>query len=377
MRPRDSFLLIVLGGVLTASAFFVGRWVQDYRGVESDSPSIAVNQAAVRPIPELRPSGRIPGAFEHHAALLLGINGLLDVDPEALVQIIEATRDRIKIIGVITSPKQEAQVAKLLESRGLPRSSVQFFQWPVESMWLRDYAPYFMVGGHTTLIDFTYARPERDMADSFPPVLAASMNFHYTHCGLTFEGGDLIVNGDGLCITTPAFVTANTPRGMDLDRIGEILHDQFHFKRWVRLNPLDDEPTGHTSLFVTLCAQNKAILGISTQNEDSVNAQILDGDAALLSAESTTSGPLEVVRIPMPSHADGIWRSYTSAIYVNGVVLVPQYPDQDAKLDKIALDVYRNAMPGWKPIGIDCSKLVSGGGGLHRISRAIPQLPAP
>jgi agmatine/peptidylarginine deiminase len=108
-----------------------------------------------------------------------------------------------------------------------------------------------------------------------------------------------------------------------------------------------------------------------------VNAQILDGDAALLSAETTSSGPLEVVRIPMPSHADGIWRSYTSVIYVNGVVLVPQYPDQDAKLDKVALNVYRHAMPGWKPVGIDCSKIIAHSGGLHRISKAIPQLPAP
>jgi agmatine/peptidylarginine deiminase len=130
-------------------------------------------------------------------------------------------------------------------------------------------------------------------------------------------------------------------------------------------------------LIVTLCAQNRAVLSLCTSDEDAANAHVPDGDASLLSAEMTSSGPLEVVRIPMPSHAGGIWRSYTSVIYANGVVLVPQYPDRDAKLDKMALDVYRNAMPGWKPVGIDCSKVVARGGGLHRISRAIPQLQAP
>ncbi len=377
MPRRNLFLLVMLGGVLTASAFFAGRWVQDYRRGESDSLSPIASQTAVRPIPDRNPSGRITGAFEHQAALLLGVNGLLEVDPQALVEIVAAVHDRIKIIGVITNQKQEREVAELLKAHGLPPSAVQLFQWPVESMWVRDYAPYFMVGDHTTVIDFTYGRPDRDMADSFPPVLAASMNFHYAHCGLTFEGGDLIVNGDGLCITTPAFVTGNAPRGLDLDRIGVVLHDQFHFKRWIRLNPLDDEPSGHPSIFMTLCAQNKAILEIATPDEDAANAQILDGDASMLSAETTSTCPLEVVRIPMPSHADGIWRSYTSVIYANGIVLVPQYPDSDPKLDRAALEVYRNALPGWKPVGIDCSKLVARGVGLHRISRAIPQLPTP
>src|SRR5690348_4764920 len=156
MPRRNLFLLILLGGVLTAAAFYAGRWVQDYRRSERDSPSFSGNQAAVRPMPDPRPAGRIPAAFEHQAALLLGVNGLLEVDPEAFVQIVAAIHDRIKIIGVITNQKQEAQATELLKSHGLPQSNVQFFQWPVESMWVRDYAPYFMVGDHTTVIDFTY-----------------------------------------------------------------------------------------------------------------------------------------------------------------------------------------------------------------------------
>src|SRR6516162_7666289 len=130
MRRRNLFLLIELGGVLTASAFYAGRWVQDYRRSDRNVPSFAGNQAAVRPMPDPKPSGRIPAAFEHQAALLLGINGLLEVDPEALVQIVAAIHNRIKIIGVITNQKQESQVAEMLKSHGLPPSSVQFFLWP-------------------------------------------------------------------------------------------------------------------------------------------------------------------------------------------------------------------------------------------------------
>jgi agmatine deiminase len=88
----------------------------------------------------------------------------------------------------------------------------------------------------------------------------------------------------------------------------------------------------------------------------------------------TRQGPIDVVRIPMPSHSDGNWRSYTNVIYANGVVLVPQYPDTNPDLDKFALNVFREAMPDWKIIGIDCSKLIAKRGALHCVSRNIPSL---
>ena len=72
---------------------------------------------------------------------------------------------------------------------------------------------------------------------------------------------------------------------------------------------------------------------------------------------------MEVIRIPMPSHKDGNWRTYTSVICANGVVLVPQYPDSDAELDKVALKVFRDALPKWKVVGVDCSKLIAKRGG--------------
>jgi agmatine/peptidylarginine deiminase len=371
---RSLPLMLAVAVLLTGAGFLAGKWVQDYRTAAGNLGFDVENQASVRPIPELATTGRIIGGFEHQAATILGVNGLLRIDPEMLVQIISAIHDRIKIIGVVKNAEQRAQVIELLKSRRLPETSVHYFQWPVESMWVRDYAPYFLVGEHTTVIDFTYAKPDRDLEDAFAPAFAASFNLHYTHSGLTFEGGDLISNGDGLCITTPGSFTSNSARGYDVNRIGEILHDQFHFARWIRLDPLNEEPTGHVDMFVTLCAKNKAVLGVCSRDEDPINAEILDRSASAIKGEPTSSGPMEVVRIPMPSHRDGVWRTYTNVIYANGIVLVPQYPDSDPKLDKMALEVFQSALPTWKVVGINCSKLVAQRGGMHRISRHVPSL---
>lgn len=374
LTRRSLALMLAVAVMLTGTGFLAGKWVQDYRTAGRGLTVDGANREPVRPIPELATTGRVIGGFEHQAAMILGVNGLLRIDPEVLVQIVEAIHERIKIIGVVSNAEQRARAIELLKARGLGETSVQFFQWPVESMWVRDYSPYFIVGKHATVIDFTYAKPDSDLEEAFGPAFAASFNLHYTHSGLTFEGGDLISNGDGVCITTPGSFASNSARGYDLNRIGEILHDQFHFARWVRLDPLHEEPTGHVDMFVTLCAKNKAVLGVCSRDEDSINAEILDRTASQLKGEATSSGPMEVVRIPMPSHRDGVWRSYTNVIYANGIVLVPQYPDSDPKLDKVALDVFQEALPSWKAIGINCSKLVAQGGGLHRISRPVPSL---
>src|SRR5205823_4781984 len=121
-------LAVVLGGV----GFLAGMWVQAYR-MAGDAAGDGSNQTPVRPIAQLSPTGRIVGGFEHQEAMLLGVNGLLRIDPEVLVQIVTAIHDRIKLIGVVNNAEQRTQAVELLKQRGLPASSIRFFQWPVES----------------------------------------------------------------------------------------------------------------------------------------------------------------------------------------------------------------------------------------------------
>ncbi len=331
----------------------------------------------MRPIPDAVMNGRIVAGFERQAAMLLGVNELIQFHRETLIDIVSALHDRIKLIGVVASDEQRAETIALLKAHKLPEDSIDFFRWPVEAMWVRDYAPFFMLGDHVTAIDFTYPEQNRDYEDNFPMALAATFGMHYNHCGLNLEGGNLLTNGDRVCVSTVRLLTRNQARGYDAEHVGALLHDHFGFERWVRLQELDGEPTGHADMFVTFCAMNKAIVGLFRADDDPANAQILDDNAGILKGQETHKGPLEVVRIPMPSHRDGNWRSYTNVIYANGVVLVPQYPDIDPALDKIALDVYREAMPDWKVIGIDCSKLITKRGALHCISRNIPSLGGP
>ena len=85
-------------------------------------------------------------------------------------------------------------------------------------MWVRDYAPYFVVGDRATAVDYTYSEPNRDLEENFSVAFAATFRLPFDHCHLTLEGGNLTSNGEGLCITTTKVATssalaATTSRG--------------------------------------------------------------------------------------------------------------------------------------------------------------------
>ncbi len=217
-------------------------------------------------------SGRVVGGFEHQAALILGVNELILYHPDTLIQIVGVIHDRLKIIGVVANEEQQIKTASLLKTHNLPQNSIDFFKWPVEAMWVRDYAPYFVVGDHTTVVDFTYPEQNRDLEDNFGMAFAATFGLRYDHAHLTFDGGNLTSNGQGICISTTRLATSNASRGYELEQIGQLLHNHFHFDRWVRLKPLEDEPTGHVDMFLTLCRANKAIVGVYRSEDDPINS---------------------------------------------------------------------------------------------------------
>ncbi|MCX6163078.1 MAG: agmatine deiminase family protein [Ignavibacteriae bacterium] len=84
--------------------------------------------------------------------------------------------------------------------------------------------------------------------------------------------------------------------------------------------------------------------------------------------------PYKVVRIPMPPSAGGQYPpsssyfTYTNSLIVNKTVLVPIY---GFALDTTALRIYRDAMPGYRVVGINCNASIPASGAIHCITKEI------
>jgi hypothetical protein len=64
----------------------------------------------------------------------------------------------------------------------------------------------------------------------------------------------------------------------------------------------------------------------------------------------------------------GNYRTYTNAVFVNKTLLVPTYQE---KYDTTALRIYRESLPGYNVVGINCNIIISQLGALHCITKLI------
>ncbi len=325
----------------------------------------------------------MPADFEKQSAILLGCNELLPYHPRVLVDLAAALIDKIALIGIVDSEEQRKHVITLLCDWGLPAHLLHFVSLPVKGMWVRDYGPAFVRGrnGTITILDAEYLETDRPEDDKAPSELAALLRLPVAPVPLVCEGGNLLSNGQGLCITTSVLAARNAQRGYTAQKVSDILASYYGFRQIVVLKPLLSEPTGHIDMFATFVSPNVVVVGQYDPKIDPVNADILDENAAILAQGRTAFGPLRVVRIPMPSNHGGIWKTFTNVIYANGTLIMPTYGPAEQEAQKEAMATYARLLPDWEIVGIDATTVIKQRGSLRCVSINIPWLehvfPAP
>ncbi len=328
-----------------------------------------------------KPAGqiRIPAEFEPQEALLLGCRELADYHPELFAQLVAHIASRAAILALVPDLQCQRAVAGALKAYGVSDCRVTFVEVQHDTMWTRDYGPF--VGqysdGSVALVDAHYAELERPQDDQVPEQIGGFLRLPVVEAPLSVEGGNLLTNGTGLFLTTSRLLERNAARGYDKKEVRRILRRYYGAKQVVFLEPLAGEETGHVDMFATMTSPTTVVIGRYDQQEDPVNAAILDRNAARLATLKAADGqPLNVVRIPMPPHADGQWRTYTNAIYVNRLLLVPSYPTVDPEGLTEALDTYQHLLPDWQVVTLDATSVIQSGGALHCVSMNLSRLRA-
>lgn len=325
----------------------------------------------------------MPADFEKQSAIVLGCNELFPYHPRVLVDLCAALIDKIALIGIVADEEQRKQVITLLCDWGLPAHLLHFVSLPVKGMWVRDYGPAFVRDreGAIKILDAEYLEADRPEDDKAPSELAALLRLPVSPVPLTCEGGNLLSNGQGLCLTTTALPARNANRGHDPQTVCNILGNYYGFRQVIVLKSLLSEPTGHIDMFASFVAPNVVVVGEYDPKVDPVNADILNENAKILSEGRTAFGPLRVVRIPMPSNRGGLWKTFTNVIYANGTLIMPTYGAAELELQKEAIATFQRLLPDWEVIGIDATTVIKQRGSLRCVSINIPWLedvfPAP
>jgi agmatine/peptidylarginine deiminase len=304
------------------------------------------------------------------------LNELILGGPRIALDIVNATIDHIPLLAIVASEDQRIQILSHLCDWGIPAHLIHFACMPLKGMWVRDYGPAFVrwCDGQITILDADYDQADRRNEDYVPTAMGVLLRVPVVRVPLSIEGGNLLGNGEGFCLSTTRLIDRNQRRNYDAAQLQSILENYYGYYQGALLTPLQGETTGHVDMFAAFVSPTTVVVGSYERSIDPVNAEILDDNARRLEQLRTRSGPLRVVRIPMPENSDGFFRSYTNVIFANSTLLVPTYPGTDRALERKALGTYAELLPDRRIIPIDVGLLVPARGALHCISINVPWL---
>lgn len=332
----------------------------------------------------------IAGEFEAQSAIILNAGFLLGKAPDIFEKMVAAITRNVHLICLVGSAEQRADARAVFGGLGLSNDDVTLLLLPLNSSWVRDYGPIFLCreNGSVSIADLRYnidtdspGREKRWLDDRLPEVFGGLFSAPVQDVPLCIEGGNMLSNGEGLCLTTDIgslgmrdFIQKRSKiTDDDVLRVGQELRDRLGFKHWTPLPILPEEITGHVDMFATFTAPDSVVVAQCEPAVNLTDAEILDKAAARLAKVMTDRGPMRVTRVPMPSRAkNGGYRSYTNVLYVNGTLLVPSFEDVEPEIERYVADTYTRLLPGWEIIPIPVGSEVADLGYFHCMTKNIP-----
>lgn len=286
--------------------------------------------------------------------------------------------ERVRIIVEDASIEKSAR--RVLAKCDVNMSAVEFFRWPTNRSWTRDFCPIFVHNerGEVAITDWLFngwAKYDNWRNDNrIPERIAKRDGTRSFSPGIVLEGGSIDVNGAGLLLTTEECLLSESVqvRNPGLDRAGlENYFAQYLGIRetiWLERGIAGDDTHGHIDDLARF-VDEKTVVIASEDDPKELNYAPLRENLKVLRRTG-----LRVVTLPMPApvYFDGqrLPASYANFYIANDLVLVPVFNDPK---DRIALTTLAKLFPKRDIVGIYCGDLVLGLGTLHCMTMQQPR----
>lgn len=307
------------------------------------------------------------------------------------------------------------KVLRKLKRMNLRTENVKFICGPGNSFWYRDCGPicfYYGDQDSVAMLDFGYY-PGRALDDSLPTIIHQQMNIPNYHTPIEWEGGNCVVDGVGMVMSSDALYGNNT------DQYGQITWDGVDYNsiQYTYKNPLTkaqtrnalhdllgqratyilpayryDGGTGHVDLYADMWDENGFVFSVmpdkySSWTDYKTGAKNID---SLCSYKSFFDREYYIMGdIPFPSANGGAdytsqvqynqqyTRTYSNHTFVNNLIIQPCFSDvvngqPSAAWDRENLEALKSAYPGYTIYPVNVSEFDGTGGAIHCITKQIP-----
>lgn len=251
-----------------------------------------------------------------------------------------------------------------------PLDSVDVFQIPLDSDWIRDFGPLQVRvddKGPLWLDGFYYV--ERPADDDVPSMLSEHIEAPVERLDLSVEGGAIISNGTGLCVTTiESFeLFGLSPTDPDARTILEDLMDQLGCQAWALVPALQHDPTHHIDMMAQFLAPDVlALASISPQDAPEDAMRLEEAARGVMFAAEALDIDLQIVRIPTPVDVDNeLYFTYVNGTQLGDAYLVPSYASVSSREEDEAYQALENALPDVELLSIPADEFIALNGAVH------------
>jgi agmatine deiminase len=293
---------------------------------------------------------------------------------------------------LVNSELHEAQARRVLDKAGVDRARVEFFRFPTNRGWTRDFGPLFVRRdrrpARTAIVRFRFNAwakyPDWQLDDQVPERVAGALGCAIFHArlkgrGLVLEGGSIDVNGRGTIITTEECLLdpLTQTRNPGLSRQGyESAFAKFlgaTHTLWLGRGIAGDDTHGHVDDLCRFVNETTVVLCRETNPQDDNYAPLEENRERLQSMRLEDGSAVQVVDLPMPAplyfRGQRLPASYANFYIGNAAVLVPTFNDAN---DRAALGLLGELFTDRPVIGIHAVDLVWGLGTLHCLTQQQP-----
>jgi agmatine/peptidylarginine deiminase len=299
--------------------------------------------------------------------------------PTILRQIVIAAQKEGKVY-IVANASDTTNIKNTIVQGGGTLQNLVFVIAPSNSIWCRDYGPWSAFSNSVDslfFIDWIYNRP-RPLDDQIPLALSTRLGvpiFQMTTPpnDLIHTGGNFMTDGFGTGFSSRLILDENPTKTEA--QIDSLMLRFMGIRRYIKMQKLPYDRIHHIDMHMKLLDEETLLVGeyppgISDGPQIEANLQYV-----LNNFQTCYNRPYRVVRIPMPPdqfgrypHQGGYYRTYTNSLIINKTVIVPTYEE---RYDTTALRIYREAMPGYTIVGINCNQIIPQSGAIHCITKEI------
>ena len=254
-------------------------------------------------------------------------------------------------LHVVVSSGSLSSAETYLAANGVDMGRVEFLVRANDSIWTRDYGPWYVFdgAGDLTIIDHTYNRPWRPNDNLIPIYFANQQGLPVISHDMFHTGGNYMTDGAGLSMSSMlVYNEALSENGMSQAQVDQLMLDYYGVTTYNVLDYIESGGIHHIDTWAKFLDEENVLLKEVWSSHHTYDD--LEQHAVLLaSLQSSTGRNYQVHRVYCYDIGWGDPASYTNSLILNDKIYVPTFGN--ATHDANAVAAYQAAAPGYQVEG--------------------------